>query len=293
MRKTLFLYLDILGFRGLVKEPEQISWLYKVIDAARIHKDSNYRTIVFSDTLLAYNSQTPTYGNQKAAELMFLIELVQEFSHRLAGSGIFFRALITEGEFTHDKLQNIEAYYGPALVDTYDAEKSLVGVGLFLDKKIDRFNLVFRSREFSPEFDFVYTLLDLTRLGEYTEGNGSGPLKLGPAILPLPAELVTEASIEYRVLCEIKQLQEIHTGMTQHPLPAVRAKFLATWKMYELQLPNLTRALADSGFDPRALLDLDWSTFTSDFEKNHRKKATEQPGIAEQGEDANAGHAAG
>jgi len=53
--ETLFLYLDILGFAELVKDGPRVERLFQILDSARLHTDSDYQTIVFSDTLLAYN----------------------------------------------------------------------------------------------------------------------------------------------------------------------------------------------------------------------------------------------
>jgi hypothetical protein len=169
MQSTLFLYIDILGFSDLIKDTARVERLYQIIDNARLHRDSNYRAIVFSDTIVAYHTHSNLTGKSKAIELMFLIELTQELFLRLVGSGIFFRAVITEGSFHHKKLKNLEAFYGQALVDTYRAEKSLSSIGLFLDNKLRRFNQVFRWRIFSPQFDFVYLTHHCTGLTPTSE----------------------------------------------------------------------------------------------------------------------------
>src|SRR5438876_114995 len=139
---TLFLYIDILGFSELIKEPAKVERLFRMLNDARIHADSNYQSIAFSDTIVAYNRQRDLSGTAKATELMFLIELTQELFLRLAGSRIFFRAVITEGPFFHQKMEHMDAFFGQALVDTYRAEKQLVGLGLFLDVNLRRFNQV-------------------------------------------------------------------------------------------------------------------------------------------------------
>jgi len=272
MKETLFLYLDILGFRQLINEPKKIEWLYKALDASRIHNDRNYRTIVFSDTLLAYNSADYTSSKKeayKSVELMFLIELVQELANRLVGSGITFRAIITEGEFEHSNFSNFEAYYGNALVNAYDSEKSIVGTGLYLDKKLKQFNRVFTTRSFSPEYDFVYILTNLLELSGYIEDG-----EYLSQTFPIPSESVTLQGVESYVYTDIRHLQQIYTG-TQHQIPTVRAKYLATWDMYEKQMLDITTTLKNNNFVPESLIDLNWNPIANEFENNHLFSATE------------------
>ncbi len=62
---------------------------------------------------------------------MYLIEFTQQIFLRFIGKDIFFRAVITEGEFIHNKLKNIDSYFGRALVETYKAEKKTFWDGAF------------------------------------------------------------------------------------------------------------------------------------------------------------------
>ena len=56
MDNTLFLYIDILGFSDLAMEyHEKICKLFSIIDHVQIHRDSCCKSIVFSDTIIAYN----------------------------------------------------------------------------------------------------------------------------------------------------------------------------------------------------------------------------------------------
>ena len=90
MRETLFLYIDILGFSEIVNDDALADRLFKIIDNARIHRDANFRAIVFSDTIIAYNIHSNIGAGHKATELMYLIEFAQDLFLRLIGSGIFF-----------------------------------------------------------------------------------------------------------------------------------------------------------------------------------------------------------
>jgi hypothetical protein len=89
MPQTLFLYLDFLGFRALSTNPTKVRRLFQALDECAIHRDSNFRTVVFSDTLLAYNSVNPIGEGYMSPELMYLIEGVQDITHRLVGVNFF------------------------------------------------------------------------------------------------------------------------------------------------------------------------------------------------------------
>lgn len=262
METTLFLYIDILGFAELLKEPKKVAWLYETLDKAALHRDSNYKAIVFSDTVLVYNTHTRLATDSKAVELMYLIELTQDFFLRLVGSGVFFRAVITEGEFAHTKLKYFEAFYGQALVDTYRSEKALIGVGLFLDKKIRHLNKVFRSREFSPSHEFIYLTHQCSRVMPGTPGYLTDP------DFPLPGVILSSTGSEFELYPEIVHFREVYSLMNAHPEPGVRAKYLATWNMYLWAYPKLLNSLVQHHFKPEGLATLDWTPAEKMFAEN-------------------------
>ena len=99
-----------------MQRPERVDWLFQRLDAARIHSDSNCHATVFSDTLIAYNRRELQSAEAKSIKVMFLIELVQQFTSLIVRSGIFYKAVVTEGNFSYTKLRKIQAYYGDALL---------------------------------------------------------------------------------------------------------------------------------------------------------------------------------
>ena len=153
---TLFLYLDFLGFSEISKDNKKTDDLFNIINNSHIQNDSNFKTIVFSDTLLAYNVYDDLNIEMKSIEIMYIIKLVQDIFKRLVDMNIFFKAIITEGEFTYKKLTNIESYYGQALIDTYKDEKDLTGTGLFLDKKLRKLNRIFLYYDYSDDYDYIF-----------------------------------------------------------------------------------------------------------------------------------------
>jgi hypothetical protein len=55
--------------------------------------------------------------------------------------------------------------------------------------------------------------------------------------------------------------------MNTHPDPKVRAKHLATWKMYCLGYPKLMKSLVEHAFEPEGLAELDWSEVKQRFQE--------------------------
>jgi hypothetical protein len=262
---TLFLYIDILGFSELVKEPAKVRRLFRMLDEARIHLDSNYQSIAFSDTIVAYNRHRGLSGQAKTTELMFLIELTQELFLKLAGSGTFFRAVITEGEFFHEKMKHMDAFFGQALVDTYRAEKQLVGLGLFLDVDLRPFNQVFRWSEFSSKYDFVYLTHYCTHLCPRRADLFDSNDPMSDAQFPLPGEILDASGLQHMIYPEILHLQEVRSTMDHHPNPSVRAKHLATWQMYKKEYSRLIQSLENHGMEPDGVATLDWRSVKQQF----------------------------
>jgi|APTNR8051073442_1049403.scaffolds.fasta_scaffold00090_6 hypothetical protein len=277
MNKTLFLYLDILGFSELIKTPRKADQLFATLDSAALHRDSNFRAIAFSDTLLAYHTHDELKGSGKAVELMYLIEMVQDIFIRLIGSGIYFRAIITEGAFHHSQLKHLQAYYGQALIEAYQKEKSIIGTGLYLDRKLDRFNQVFRSRPYSQDYSFVFLTHTITKLTPRLADVIEGFEVFADPDFPIPGEVLTMQDLHYGIYPEFLHLREVYTLRKSHPSPDIRAKHLATWDMYEQAYPKLIKSLIASECDVSGIADMDWSVAKNHFEESTVWKA--QSGI--------------
>jgi hypothetical protein len=268
MNSTLFLYLDILGFKQLIRDSEKIDWLFMQLDDARIHQDSNYRSIVFSDTLIAYNTKIIRSREAKTIEVMFLIELVQEFLSRLVGSGISFRAIITEGDFQYKRLHNIDAYYGQALVKACEDEKEIGSTGLYLDHSLSDFNSIFKTCRYSDRYDFVFVTQKLYEIEGSTSDYYGDKVVIRGCKLPIPNDILGDYDeLGSRLYEEVIHLRDIFHGLNTHQDEKVRSKYCENWKMYETQYPNVTRCLCESNFDPRCLTDLDWTAIEEQFAK--------------------------
>lgn len=281
MHKTLFLYLDILGFSELIKTPSRVDQIFAVLDTAALHRDSNFRAIAFSDTLLAYHTRDGLKGSSKAVELMFLIELVQDIFLRLIGSGTYFRAVITEGAFHHSQLQNMQAFYGQALIDAYQKEKAITGTGLYLDRRLEQYDQVFRHRPYSSDFLFVCLTHTLTRLTPQKADLLEDAALFADPDFPIPGEVLASQGMEYMVYPEIVYLKDVFSLKDSHPLPDVREKHLVTWNMYEHAYPKLVKSLVECDFSANGVANMDWTSASEHFENSRGWKA--QPHVGGDG----------
>ena len=81
MANRLFLYIDILGFKDLVKSGGDIAMLYRTIDELNVHRDRDFTCIVFSDTILVYGAENWLGVSNQG--VMWLIEFAQDLFFRL------------------------------------------------------------------------------------------------------------------------------------------------------------------------------------------------------------------
>jgi len=165
MNAKYLLYIDILGFAAIAgSDSERVMRLYSIIDSLNVHRHDGFRTIVFSDTILVYNDFTPRDEHEHEYAVMFQCEFAQDLLVRLVGQDVYFRALLDYGEFSHDRLTNIESFFGPALVRSYQREKQLQAVGLFATAACVARNRVFPTERFQEDLYFVFLNQSLERL---------------------------------------------------------------------------------------------------------------------------------
>jgi len=132
--KYLF-YLDILGFKNLIKEksPEDI---YKIIDKCLDiyysweKLNELFSTLYFSDTIIFYQ----TSEENKQTAFLDIYGIAGLIYSRLLAEGIPVRGAITFGEFNvkqDSKGKNI-IYFGDALIEAYDLEKKEEWIGIII-----------------------------------------------------------------------------------------------------------------------------------------------------------------
>ncbi len=138
------LYIDILGFSNLAKtDYNKVNELFAAIDSLNAHQHPGFQTVAFSDTILIFNKSLPITQYDHEYFVMFCCEFAQDLTFKCRKLDIQFRAILTCGEFSYEKLSNIEAYHGNALITSYLKEKEIIGLGLFIDKEISHYNKIF------------------------------------------------------------------------------------------------------------------------------------------------------
>jgi hypothetical protein len=168
-RARFLLYIDILGFSEMSRaDPAKIERIYSIIDSLNAHSHRAFKTIVFSDTILVYNPDLARTNEEKDYLVWYLIEFAEDLHHRLTGQNVFFRAVLTAGDFSHYKLSNIDCFYGSAPVNAYLREKKIPSIGLFIDAACNTHNRYFRVQPFENDLYFVYLNRSLETLNEYS-----------------------------------------------------------------------------------------------------------------------------
>ena len=245
--KRAFLYIDILGFESLaLKSQPKVKEIFKILDGLQSHNHNHFfdlKTIVFSDTILIFNS-SDTKNNEVHLYVTYLIEYAQELFYSLARINVYFRGILTFGDFHFDSLINIEAYYGSVLIDAYNQEKNLEGFGLFVDKNISKEVIIFDKIKYSKKFDFIVLCQYINNLYLRTEGN-----------LPVKIELLTETDEFYRIDEDLSFFREIEYLMENHPIGKVKEKYKKVYNLYKSKLPLFFNKFENEGFIPSVVCE--------------------------------------
>ena len=96
------------------------------------------------------------------------------------------------------ELKNVNAYYGEALISTYQDEKELKGFGLYIDKSISNDSFIFEKIDFNEKYDYILLCQSLIKLYKKTKGK-----------LPVSKSLLTETDDYYRIDEDIRFFREI------------------------------------------------------------------------------------
>jgi hypothetical protein len=253
----MFLYIDLLGFSDMIKTSYPVEDLYAHVDALNVHRDKDFTCIVFSDTILVYGADF--WSDNKHSAVMWLIEFAQDLFYRLIPPDKHFRALVTEGEFEHTKMKNIEAYYGRALVDCYEAEKQVNAMGVFLDNDLVPFSDIFKTSRYNERCSYAHVMQGLGSLD--LSGTIFSPIK--NLTFPIPGDLVDGA--EHTISYSARYIENIYRGsLDDANPPRVREKFANTLGLVRERHPLLVDTLIASGFDLNALATgIDWADWNA------------------------------
>ncbi|MFT0474322.1 hypothetical protein ACMSI6_10330 [Pseudomonas antarctica] len=256
MSDRFLLYIDILGFSNMVRdEPRKVVRVYEILDTLNVHNRSDFKVIVFSDTILIYNSQPASATTESKFCVQTLVDCAEDLHHRLVGQDIFFRGVIVKGDFEHYKRSHVERFFGGALITAYHAEKDIPSLGLFITDECKAFGLFQPTAAFSPDLSFVFLCHGLQSLS--TLATRAWPINLGGS----PGE-----DFGFHVPWDVRFLKDIYSQMRAHSSPAVRTKFLTAWDLYLQRYPRALAALVQHDFSVRALATSDWDQATKALE---------------------------
>lgn len=246
MSEKFFLYIDILGFKELVRSGFDMSEIFRRIDSLNVHRDRDFKCIVFSDTIIVYSSDAwMRYPNQA---LMWLIEFAQDLFYRFISLDVHIRAYVTKGEFEHQTLENVEAYYGAALIDCYEREKQIKCTGVFLDSRLAAHSDIFHLSPYDDECHYVHVMQNLRMI--------SAPYDS----YPIDGYELSATGMEYWSAYELRYLHNVWLHMTDTSLSEpVRLKYRNTWRMISSRHEGLLRNLAEKNFVWDDVIEIDWS----------------------------------
>lgn len=235
-----FLYIDILGFKQLVENnSSKIEKIFEIIDGLNVHRHFAFQTIVFSDTILVFN-KNENYQNHYY--VTYLIEYAQQLFYRLSLINIYFKGIITLGDFNFTKLNNIDAYYGLALIETYQDESMLEGFGLFINKNLSREVVIFDKNDFNEKYDFILLCQSFINLYKYTKG-----------ALPIDTSILVETDTYFRIDEDLRFFREIEYLKNNHPIAKIRKKYEKVYDLYKMATPIFFQSFEKEGFMPFTL----------------------------------------
>lgn len=222
------------------KEPRKVARIYSILDSLNVHRHDAFKTIVFSDTVLVYNPELATSTEDSEYLVWYLIEFAEDLHHRLTGQDIYFRSVITTGDFSHYSLKNVECFFGEALVNAYVSEKDIPSLGLFIDNECNAFNKYFRTAPFNDNYHFVYLNRSIEYLNQYTSDT-------------YPFSDPTLEDQAPHIPWQVRFLKDVHNQMRNHSSPSVRLKFLTAWDFYAKRYPGLLGFLEKNDFSLEAI----------------------------------------
>lgn len=245
MEKELrfLLYIDILGFSELVKRDiKKVKELFKIVNGLNVHKHHDFKTIVFSDTILIFNREVTTNQRDKEYLVMYFCEFVQDLMFRTIDFDIQFRAILTYEEFYYHEMENLEAYFGDALINAYHKEKEINGLGLFIDKQIIEYNKIFKITEFDKDLCFVYLLQTIEFLHS-----------LGKFELPINTDYVSAGYNFFGLEDNVLILKNIYSNTLSQTDSRIRGKYLEAYGLYKKRYGWLIGIFEMNNFDHKVI----------------------------------------
>ena len=246
MDTDFLLYLDVLGFENLCVDCDpKVEQIYDcLLEAKRAHSRA-YKIVIFSDTILVKNIgvENPMYS------LMFLCEFFTDLQYRLSKIGVFVRGVIKNGVFSMERREDVEVFYGPAIIEAYRAEKAIKAIGLFMCAGCSMFNRLHTLTEFDERHYFVQTLIGVDR--HATDYSGR---------VEVPSFVLEETDQLCFLKDDVQLLQQISEYRLGNSPADIVAKHEITWQLLRVRNASLLDALEEGNFDLSIINDeYDWS----------------------------------
>lgn len=238
--KRAFLYIDILGFESLVKsKSKKVDEIFKIFDGLNVFKHNSLQVVVFSDTILVFNKED---NWSKDYFITYLIEYAQELFYKLSWINVYFKGVITFGEFNYNLHENFQAYYGETLIETYKDEANLDGFGLYINKELNEEVIIFDTVPFNEKYDFV--MLCQSYINLYDTTNGSLPVKI---------DMFTETDTYFRIDEDLRFFREIEFIKNNYPSEKIRNKYKIVYDIYKNRTKEFFEKFEKEGFIPFVL----------------------------------------
>ncbi len=232
-----FLYIDILGFSQLVREhSSKIPQIFETINGLSVHEHYAFHTIVFSDTIIVYNKDDDKPNHYY---ITYLIEFAQQLFYKLLSIGVYFKGLITYGEFEYHKLSNINAYWGIALIDTYNDEKNIDGFGLFIRKELQTDVLILETMSIGEKYNFIFLCQSFLNLYKKMQG-----------MLPVDMSMFFETDEIDRIDEDLKFFRAIDVLRRTFPDKKIRQKYETVYNWYKQKTSTFFELFEEEGFLP-------------------------------------------
>lgn len=260
MTDRYLLYIDILGFSELVTElSPRIHDLYEVIASLNVHRHSAFRAIVVSDTILVYNVDGGHSPEDRNYLVMFLCEFAQDLQHRLTERGIFFRAVLVRGDFTHYEINSLPCFFGPALINAYQSEKDIQAIGLFMHRSIATDSDIFKGVTFNEQYNFVFITQSFNSVEDLYGG-----------FFPMDKTLIEGTELIYHLVPEVLYLKQLSHWATAHESEKVRQKYSNTLALFRARYPKTLKHLEATKFDLESISPgASWAKVASRFPEDY------------------------
>jgi hypothetical protein len=253
MPAKYLLYIDMLGFSDLVRKRGAVKKLYETINKLNVHRHHAFKTIAFSDTLLVYNIVNPTTKYDREYLVMYSCEFAQDLFYRLIGRDLHFRAYLTLGEFKIKEFENLEAFYGEALIDANEREKHIECTGLFIDNDLLDDCDIFHYDKYDEACSYVHLMQSLDGIS-FSDNS----------TYPVDPIMVFEKYASWSLAHDFAYLRNIYRHMNDTDLPShVRIKHATAWNIIRRRHKRLVDTLEAHDFDPQAICKGDWSAAIS------------------------------